>query len=235
MSHQRLGEDRDIAVHVLGCACHFPLHLGQVLRYTAINFAAEIFHDLRPPQAPPVLRGGHFLAVLQRQRIGQHRKRVGFGFVVVGVIWRVLVASVAAAADLGHVQQIHQPLMIFLRRLPRRNLRLGYHPASRRCTCRRLLRRLKRQHYQGYGGQRPENRTWIGHRIPPSVNSTDNWFSFCTKLSYGENRRSRPPVRGPAEAVAEHRKPCVSADQRRSSQNERNWRFPRSSPFTGVA
>ncbi len=110
---QRLGDHGHIAVLLVRRAHHFPGHPGQMRRHAPINFAVEQFHNLRTPPGPPRFGGGHALAVVQPQRIGQRGIHICLRFVVVGGAWRLGI-PVCSRPQFLDAKLVHHPLVILL-------------------------------------------------------------------------------------------------------------------------
>src|SRR5271168_4535497 len=78
----------------------------------AVNFAVEHFDDLRTALLPPHFWGGDLFAVVQYESIGQSRKGIGLGLVVVGEHGIGRVRPIAARTERGDVQLFHHLLMV---------------------------------------------------------------------------------------------------------------------------
>jgi len=104
-------DDRHRAIGFPGGACDFPNSRTACLPEPGHKFPrSKSSTILRTPLIPPHRRGHDFLAVVQDQRVGQVRKRIGFGFVVIGVKGRLRIISIPAPANRSDVQQIHHAL-----------------------------------------------------------------------------------------------------------------------------
>src|SRR6266581_5760592 len=84
-----------------------------VLRDVANDFALEVFDNFGAALLPPHLRGGGLLAVLQRESIGQVRKRIRFGLVVICMIGVFLVSAWTGTKRFD-AELVHHVLMVFL-------------------------------------------------------------------------------------------------------------------------
>ncbi len=72
LTHDRSAPD----LKLLG-PIHAPRDLWSRARHAAEHFPIEVLDDLRSPLFPPRVRAGDLLAVLERQRIGKLRVRIG--------------------------------------------------------------------------------------------------------------------------------------------------------------
>ena len=90
-----------------------PCHSGEVLRNTSVNILREHLDEFGAALIPPHLRRCHFLAIIQRERVRQVRKRICERFIVVGVIWRLLVPA-WSGPERFDAQLIHHVLMILI-------------------------------------------------------------------------------------------------------------------------
>ena len=77
VAHETLGDHRHFADLLPGRLGHLPGHLGHVLGNPSIDLTVEVLNDLRTSLGPPSLGSRHPLPILQDERVGQVRIRVG--------------------------------------------------------------------------------------------------------------------------------------------------------------
>ena len=113
MAYDVFGDYRYVANLFLAGADYSPSHRRHVRRYTPVNVLVKKLHNLRPAHLPPRLRAGDLLPVVQSQRVGKVRVRIGLGFVIVDRIGqvRVIIRPWAQCRDL---ELIHGSLAILL-------------------------------------------------------------------------------------------------------------------------
>ena len=123
MPHQFLGDHRDATHLIRRGGNHFPTHGGHYLGHPAVDLAVKQLDDFGAPLAPPCLGVGNVFAAGERQWVRQRGKGIGLALVVIGIVWRRLVAAVGALAQHVDAKQIEHLLSILLGRLLNRSLR----------------------------------------------------------------------------------------------------------------
>src|SRR5208337_698411 len=118
-------------------------------RDAADHLAFEVFHDLRAPPLPPLTCRPDRLPVFQGERIGQIRKRIGPGFVVVGVIGGFFIAARPRTEGLDAELVHHVAMVLFC--CPVHRLAAGRR--ENRSACGRALCLLPRGHLTCQDGQ----------------------------------------------------------------------------------
>src|SRR6185312_8607999 len=112
MSEKLFGNDRNVAILFVGGGDNFPIYFWSIGGNASVNFAIEVFDDLRTALGPPCLRRFHFLPVVQKQGIWQREGR-DFGVIVICRVGRVRVA-VHTAPQGRNVEKTHRSLVVLL-------------------------------------------------------------------------------------------------------------------------
>src|SRR3954467_4740364 len=120
MAQQFLGYDGNVSTVFMEGSQYLPTDFRNALRNSAIDLAIEVLHDLWTALLPPHLRAGHFLSILERQRIGQVRMLLNLRFIGVGCIRGGWIAAWPRTQS-ADVQQIHRALVILFSRKVNRN------------------------------------------------------------------------------------------------------------------
>ena len=106
---------RHVILDFLSSVSYFPTYLRRSIGNAAIDFPIKVLYDFRTSLLPPHLRARNFLSVFQDEGIGQVRVRIGFGFVIIGGVWRFRITAVRSRPQRSNVKQVHHSLMVLLR------------------------------------------------------------------------------------------------------------------------
>lgn len=119
MTYKLLRRDRNIAVFrvdsLTGHLGYFPFHLRCIPGNSSIDFPVEVLNDFRAALIPPHGSRCHLAAVLQDQRVRKVRIGIRFGFIVVRRVGSFAISAIHSAAKRSKLQEVHQPLPVFLR------------------------------------------------------------------------------------------------------------------------
>ena len=113
MSHKLLGLCTDHSDGLDLLCLDSPCDRRDILWKTAVEFALESLHDLRPAHVPPLFFSCHALAFICLQQLRDDRERICLALVIIGRVRTVLV-SIEAPTDGFDAELFKHILMILL-------------------------------------------------------------------------------------------------------------------------
>jgi len=112
MAYELFGNYGDVTILFVSGADNFPIYFWSIGGNAAINFAIEVFNDLRTALGPPHLCRFNFFTILQLQRIWEREWR-NFGIIVICRVRRICIA-VSPTPQSSDMEQVHGALMVLL-------------------------------------------------------------------------------------------------------------------------